>query len=312
MPNNNWNVSIPIDHSKIGSVPQAIKDVKSSAKIIIAKEHITPGTSQSGGQHLKGAARVYLESGLPTSDPEGNNLDIAGTSDDGRLAVDTSASNTLKVFMATSAGASTSFRAVRVERVKLEEDMDANSKNIKNIADGTQSGQAIHVGMLDTGHLQLLQPSTSGKVGLLVDTSYLSTAHASGLTVKALSLDSAVMSSVAVVTSKVHSILGSYTDEDDDNNAMLKDHAYLANQDGFVVVVHSPGAGTGGTTRGYIGATTDPSGIGDLVANNQGNEDNSIMFPVARGKYFEVTATPGTAVIWWHPIGTLVKPTDHN
>jgi hypothetical protein len=81
----------------------------------------------------------------------------------------------------------------------LEETGDANSNVIKGLADGTQSGQAVHVGTVDTGHLKLLEPATSGKIGLNVDTTYLATAHATGLTVKSVGLDSAVMTSGVVI-----------------------------------------------------------------------------------------------------------------
>ncbi|KKK83642.1 hypothetical protein LCGC14_2791310, partial [marine sediment metagenome] len=95
MANNDWDITKPIDHTKIGDVPSAIRDVTSSAGIIIAKEHETPGTDNAGGQHLMGAVRVSLQSGTPTLDPEGNSLDTTATTDNGRLSVDTGASNEL-------------------------------------------------------------------------------------------------------------------------------------------------------------------------------------------------------------------------
>jgi hypothetical protein len=167
-----WDISVPGDHTKIGDVPAEICDVKSSAKVIIAKEHVEPGVSNAGGQHLKGSTRVYIDSVIPSLDPEGNNLDTSSTTDDGRFAIATADSNTLKVYIATSAGISTGFEAVRVERVKLEEDMNANSQNIIDIATGTQSGQAIHVGQIDTtaatGQLTLFEPATTADIRVAV------------------------------------------------------------------------------------------------------------------------------------------------
>jgi len=172
MAENDWDVTKPIDHTKIGDVPQKIRDVKSSAKIIIAKEHVTPSTDNAGGQHLKGSARVYLQSGLPTTDPEANNLDTSATSDDGRIAVNTAASNELRVFVATAAGVSTSWQHVRVGRVKADEDINANSHNIVNLASGTLAGQAIHVGQIDTtpltGQLALSEPATDAKIQVAI------------------------------------------------------------------------------------------------------------------------------------------------
>lgn len=174
MPENDWNVTNPIDHTLIGDVPEKIRDVKSSSKIIIAKEHVTPSTDNSGGQHVKGSSRVYLESGHPTTDPEGNNLETSTSTlaDDGRLSVDTASSNHLKVYVGTSAGISTGWEEVRVGRVKASEDLDANSNRLVNLSDGTASGQAVHLGQIDTsastGQLKMTEPSTSGKFGVAV------------------------------------------------------------------------------------------------------------------------------------------------
>ena len=172
MANNDWDITKPIDHTKIGDVPGAIRDVTSSAGIIIAKEHETPGTDNSGGRHLMGAVRVSLQSGTPTLDPEGNSLDTTATTDNGRLSVDTGASNELTVFVATSAGVSTSWNNVRVARVKADEDLDANAFSVKNLASGTQAGEAIHIGQVDTtastGQLKLITPTTDAKIAVAV------------------------------------------------------------------------------------------------------------------------------------------------
>lgn len=196
MAENDWDVTKPVNHTKIGDVPQKIRDVKSSAKIIISKEHVTPTTDNAGGQHLKGSARVYLQSGTPTTDPEGSNLDTTATTDDGRLCVNTANSNELTVYIATAAGVSTGHEHIRVTRVKLSENMNANSKNIVSLAEGTQSGQAIHVGQIDTTHVKLSEPSTSGNLILNVNTTFLATAHATGLTLRSKSITTAAMSSV--------------------------------------------------------------------------------------------------------------------
>ncbi len=120
MAGQDWNVTTePPTHLKVSLIPQKIRDLKSATKTIIQKEHVALGTSNSGGQHLKGAARVYLSNSLPGSDPEGNNLDTSATSDNGRLAVatgggaSTGLTNTIKVYVATSAGISTSWKDVR-------------------------------------------------------------------------------------------------------------------------------------------------------------------------------------------------------
>ena len=107
---------------------------------------------------------------------------------------------------------------------------------------------------------------------------------------------------------------GEYTKEDDDSNAMVKAHAYLANQDGVVTAFFTSGSAKGNALSGFVGATTDPAGAGDMVARNHaGDTDHAafISFRVPSGKYFECTGT-GTVEIWWSPTGTLVKCTDQD
>lgn len=106
--------------------------------------------------------------------------------------------------------------------------------------------------------------------------------------------------------------LGAYTDEDDDSETLAKAHAYLANQDGFVSVIMTA-AGAGSQVSIYVGSTDDPAGAGDLVQKTQAfgvNYEYSLTFPVASGKYWEVTCDGTSEVIRWSPVGTLVKCTD--
>jgi len=208
---NDWDVTVPPDDLLISNVPSAIRDVTSSAKIIISKEHVAPSTDQSGGQHLKGSARVYLQSSLPSTDPEGNTLDTSGTTDDGRIAVVTASSNALRVYIGTSNGVSTGWQYIQARRVHLVETMNADGHAIVALPNGTQSGQPIHVGQLDTSHFTGI---AAGLLVLNVNTSYLETAHATGLTVKSASLvDELVSSSASLSIAKLAKFIkiGSYT-----------------------------------------------------------------------------------------------------
>src|SRR5512146_2695762 len=149
-----WDVTLPIDHTKISAVPGAIRDVTSSAKHVLEKEHVSPSTSNAGGQHLKGSVRVYLDSAAPTNDPEGNSLDTSATSDDGRLAVLTGASNALQVYKSQTTGVSTGWQNVACRRVYLADTMNANSVHIVGLPTATQSGSPVHVGQFDTTYFQ--------------------------------------------------------------------------------------------------------------------------------------------------------------
>lgn len=114
----------------------------------------------------------------------------------------------------------------------------------------------------------------------------------------------------------LHGNIGQHSNLDDDSNAMLKDHAYLANQDGFVSAVQASSA-SDKQLIGYIGTTNDPAGAGDRMAGVTSyagsNKPMSILLVVASGFYFEITDESTNATsIYWHPMGTLVKPTDQD
>lgn len=163
-----WDVSKPIDHTLVGSVPGEIRDVLSSAKQVLSKEHVAPSTSSSGGQHVKGAARIYLNSAATGVDPEGNALATSDTSDNGRLQCLTGASNALQVYVGTSAGVSTGFQNIACRRVYLADTMNANSKPIVGLPVGTVSGNPIHVGQINTTYFLIKEPATGAVIDPVV------------------------------------------------------------------------------------------------------------------------------------------------
>jgi len=181
MSENDWNVSNPINHTLIGSLPEKIRDVKSSTKIILSKEHVQPSTDNAGGQHLKGSLRVYLESSTPATDPEGNDLATTDTSDVGRICVLTGSSNLLKVFVNTSAGISTGWEHLAAGRVYLAETQNANSKPIVNLPAATQSGSPIHAGQLDTGYFKGI---STGVLQTKFVSTYIAASGQDGIVVK--------------------------------------------------------------------------------------------------------------------------------
>lgn len=179
-----WNGAKPVDSILISEVPGEMRSIKTNARVVISKEHVGLGDGNSGGQHKIGAARVHLQSGLASLDPEGNALSIADTSDNGRIAIDTSANNILKVYVATSNGISTGWRHVSVGRLKAIADIDASGFNVINVATGTQSKQAIRLGQISTEYFSI-RPSTAlaGLVGIKVNATTIQASHANGLSV---------------------------------------------------------------------------------------------------------------------------------
>ena len=100
--------------------------------------------------------------------------------------------------------------------------------------------------------------------------------------------------------------------DDDESNAMIKDHVYLANQDG-TVTAFSDANNSATPLLGFIGSTSNPTIpiAGSLAATGAG--EASVTFPVKSGWFFKITSSDlsvTTQNIYWHPIGTLVKTSD--
>lgn len=123
----------PPDALLIGDIPAQLRYTQGNVKVVVDKEHtaISTGTAESGGKHVNGVARVFLQSGLPSTSADGVTAlgIVTGAStdmDSGRLAVDTActvlgdatASNELKVYVTTSAGISTGWQSIIVSAVK--------------------------------------------------------------------------------------------------------------------------------------------------------------------------------------------------
>lgn len=108
---------------------------------------------------------------------------------------------------------------------------------------------------------------------------------------------------------------GAYSRQDDDSANMVKAHAYLTNQDGTITAYVESNSGVK-VLNGYIDGTSDPAGAGELIASNEMTITGHMVYismPVASGQYFEITTTSSNEpVIYWHPVGTLVKCTDQD
>lgn len=86
---NEWNVSYPLDHTKIGDVPGEIRKLKDSTKDQIDREHETPVDGDAtGGEHSNGSAVAYVGAATPTNRPDGATALADNDVDDGRLWLD--------------------------------------------------------------------------------------------------------------------------------------------------------------------------------------------------------------------------------
>ena len=116
--------------------------------------------------------------------------------------------------------------------------------------------------------------------------------------------------------------VGKTTLLDDEDNAMLKAHAYLCNQDGKVEVLITQGASAGQAVICYDDSDSNPAAGGDIRehwstgAYGEGGYKQTLSFIMAKGRYFEILTTADVAhptlVIRWAPFGTLIQCTDYN
>lgn len=289
-----WNVTQPLDHSLIASIPGYLRDIQSSAKIILSKEHVQPSTSQAGGQHLKGSTRVYLESSTPTTDPEGNSLDTSATSDNGRVAVLTGSSNIIKVFANTSAGVSTSWQHAAVGRVYLADTMNANSKHIVGLPTATQSGSPLHVGQLDTTYFAGISTGTIQPKFFAGTTTYIAASGQDGVVCN-YAKDSAKLNGLSPDAS-----LGAMTTVDSQGNALAYTNIYLASCDG--IVTWNDLVGNGDNVWAVVGSNPPATVVARFHNSSVSNQYDSRSFHVAKGEYFRIVADGPVDKIYWRPL----------
>lgn len=112
-------------------------------------------------------------------------------------------------------------------------------------------------------------------------------------------------------------VYSALTDEDDDSNAMLAAHAYLANQSGEVIVRFT--ATDPFDVIGYVDTDSNPASGGTVAGRIkvqtwlEEDDIHSFSFAVAKNEYFEITASGTSSLsILWRGTGTLSKPTDQD
>jgi len=101
---------------------------------------------------------------------------------------------------------------------------------------------------------------------------------------------------------------------DSDGSAMLKDHAYLAQTDGFVTVYITL---TNNEDRVYLDIDDDDNPAADSIVRlgqeaDAATSEKSVSSIIPNGMYFEVTCSTGTPTINWISIGTETKPADQD
>ena len=79
-----------------------------------------------------------------------------------------------------------------------------------------------------------------------------------------------------------------------------KSSSYAAQQaatDGFVLALY----GSGGSFQGYTDANSNPTTVRAVCGSAGDANSKQIMFPVRKGDYWKVDATP--SAVYWLPLG---------
>ena len=276
MAGQDWDVgSEPADHLLVSLIPQKIRDLKSATKTVIQKEHVALSTANSGGQHSQGSARVYMvDSTLPTTDPESENLATSATGDDGRLAIATGiGTNTIKIYIATSAGISTGWKGVMV----------------------ADAGTAARVDLANNAYVIGRNAAGSGDVNVIK----LNANDVPEILVGAvLSADTAPSTGVGIANRKY--VLDQVVSIGTIDSGIAPESAAIqATTDGFFVgtVKHSSGNGSAYIT-GFSDGNADPTtvlGYASIAYSSSYQSSspraNSFCIAVKSGDYYKATFT---------------------
>lgn len=166
-----------------------------------------------------------------------------------------------------------------------------------------------------TGNQTIAGNKTFSGVTVLGDTSALATSAAPAADAQ-LANKKYVDDQIAAIAT------GSRATDDDESNAMVAAHAYLANQDGFVNATFTTAAqGLNAYCRVYVDTDDNPASGGALVSQWEDTDYHNVNTKghvgavlVKSGEYFEVTvANTSSLGIFWTPArATLVKCTDQD
>lgn len=330
-----WDVASPDIDQPHGNAYKEIYDLRKGVAVRINKEHETLATSSAGGVHKQGSARAFFQDAAPATQVDGSAFD---SGDLGSLWFDSNASpdNQFNVLTATTptwTPISTEVIAVLLASNRqfagtlgVTGDFTATANATFNGgitlgADDDLIGSATSDITFNTDKFTVagatgntIVAGTLGVTGVatLGDTSALATSGAPAADAQIVNKKYVDDQIAAYIASEV--TLSAYTDEDSESNTMLKSHAYLAATDGcaYAYVTNENTK----FLRGYVGATDDPVGAGDMIDQSYsitGSARAGVAMEVAEGEYFEVTYDgSNTPVIRWKSRGTLSKPVDQD
>ncbi|KKL12652.1 hypothetical protein LCGC14_2533620 [marine sediment metagenome] len=311
----------PLDHTLVSAVPDEIRNVKA---LVIGDSAASTG----------GAARIFFQAAAPTVRYDGSAFDA---SDNGSLWIDSDDNHIY--FLTAFAGPTWTDYETIIEAMLLvmaRSNVTLTLKNTDNEnSNGGRDSSLRFQGLQDGNEVTTLAAfevshegtadDEKGKISIKVNDgddgdspskeaiAVASTGIPTLLVGALLSASTAPTADAMVSNKKYRDDFGVRTNEDDESNAMLVAHAYLANQAGTVIVVHTS-VGIGSQITGYVDTDNNPAAGGTVVMGfhsySAGIESSS--FPVESGKYFEVTLTGGTALIYWQPNGTLIKCSDQD
>ncbi len=347
-----WDITSPDIDQSHGNDYKEIYDLRKGVAIRMNKEHVTLATSSAGGEHKQGSAVAWhlATASIPALQPDATAL---AATDNGRLWHDI----TTDIFYVLD---DYSDPTVDGGWVAMGNYLGNIAINTNKFTVARATGNTLVAGTFEatgastlTGAVGCAASITLGAgadlIGsatsdITINTNKFTVAGATGNTVVAGTLGVTGVATVAkgsllassdapttdamiankkYVDDQLAAIAtGSRATDDDDSNAMVAAHAYLANQDGFVSTTFTCGAqGSAAYCRVYADSDTNPASGGALIGQWQDQDYHNAntlqgvqALLIKSGEYFEVTSSNITSlVITWTPArATLVKCTDQD
>lgn len=306
-----WDKTLPIEGALAPTYNNIMRADKTALEAALnAYMYFLTGGTQTG-QPRQGSARPYFQDTAPTTRLDGDHFD---STDLGTPWIDSNSTidNQYNILTAADGAGTNTWTPISTEVIA-----------VLLAANRIFAGTLKSTGNFTVGANKVVVTAANGNTaiaGTLGATGIATLAKGSLLAASDAPTTDAMIACKKYIDDLIAAEVtarsfGVYTNLDDDENAMLKSHAYLAKQDG-VVTARMAATIAQNDLKGYIGSTSDPAGAGDFIVCNNSygtSEGVGITFPVAKDKYFEVTDDSSNATaIRWHPIGTLIKCTDQD
>lgn len=302
----NWTLTDPVDHTKVGSLPDEIRNVKTLV--------------------VSGAARIFNQSAAPSTRYDGSDFTA---DDDGSIWIDT---DNNKVYIMTDWDAAaaadkwTSIESVTIAtllaaaRVFAFADATLTLQNTDHEdTDGGRQSRLIFKGEQSGGEVTTLGYIEASHDGSSDDQKgNLKIVLNDGDDDDSPSVTILDINSTEAIAKQAHTNGAVPTLNDSDPTAMLPGQAYRTQGPGFVTAYTKASSNLG--LAGYVGTTNDPEGAGALVAHSRHSGAATIIpfisffvgYEAVTGIFFEVTCGSDVHILWTPLVPGGAAPIDQD